>query len=61
MANLRAIFDHQFRRLARIYVSRPVSETNINWHNRVGDLQRQVLNTKRAVFGTRRSRLRYAA
>lgn len=43
------LLQHQIVRLARIYASRPVCAGNVDWHNRVADIQMQVIKEKKAV------------
>lgn len=46
---MKAIIQHQILRLAKIYVSRPVCEENMAFHIRVGNLQRQAIEAKKAI------------
>lgn len=43
------ILQNQIKRLARIYTSRPVSVANIDFHNRVGNMQVGAIKAKRLL------------
>jgi hypothetical protein len=40
------LYRHQILRLAKMYVSKPVTPQNIAWHNRVGNMQSKLLKEK---------------
>lgn len=46
---MKQILDHQIHRLAKIYVSRPGNIENVNFLLRVGRLQVQCIQAKRAL------------
>lgn len=43
------IIEQQIYRLAKIYLSRPVSTENLEWHTRVGRLQAHAIRLKRSL------------
>jgi hypothetical protein len=43
------LFQNQIVRLARIYIQRPITKENIDWHNRVGNLQCETFKLKKAA------------
>lgn len=47
--NKMRILELQIFRLAKIYNSRPVTAKNLEWHNRVGKIQCQIIREKQKL------------
>lgn len=46
---MKQILQNQILRLAKIYVSKPVSVDNLQWHVRVGRMQCEVIKAKKSL------------
>ena len=46
---LKELYQNQIVRLAKLYLSKPVSEENLSFHNRIGKIQAEVIRNKKLL------------